>query len=498
MTDDKSFNQHEKQNRLLKEENERLRKELEKALLEKKNLEKECEELKKELISLKSSMPFLAASENTAEACGVPSSKIFYRRNRQEGQKRPTGGQPGHPGHWRKMPIPNVPPLTVKLKVCSHCGNPHLGKPVKNAEQKRTITDTPPPSHNVYEVIYLRYWCNICKKLVRGEIVWLPSHQPYGPSMAAWVAAQRMLGLSVGRVESNLLLTYNLSVSDEVILKLEKWVADALGEDYDRIRTEIQKAKALGGDETQFRINGMNGWMWVFTSVLSSLYKIAPTRGHVVPEDLLKDFKGNLIRDAWKSYDGVECSDHQLDLLHANRWLERAEIRHRIEPRSILTSKKAQLSGPGRPPVEFIQYADGIRAIFKDAIEFSKSRPEPAPAERERAWRTYKRRMGTFLRKGWTDRDAVRISKELLRRLDMLFTFVKTPGVPWHNNDAERAIRQGVLHRKNTGGRRTWKGARALEILLTIYETAKKKGIFFVEWVVKALKRSAGVAAPAV
>jgi transposase len=156
------------------------------------------------------------------------------------------------------------------------------------------------------------------------------------------------------------------------------------------------------------------------------------------------------------------------------------------------------LSGPGRPPTEFIRYADGIRAILKDAIEFSERKPRPTLVEREEACRSYKKQMEAFLRNNWTDKDAVRISKELLRRLDMLFTFVKRKGVPWHNNDAERAIRQGVLHRKNTGGRRTWGGARVLEILLTIFEPAKKKGIPFIEWAVGALKRSAGAAAPAI
>jgi transposase len=47
--------------------------------------------------------------------------------------------------------------------------------------------------------------------------------------------------------------------------------------------------------------------------------------------------------------------------------------------------------------------------------------------------------------------------------------------VPWHNNDAERAIRQGVLHRKISGGRRTWGGADVFGVLLSIYETSKKR-----------------------
>jgi transposase len=55
--------------------------------------------------------------------------------------------------------------------------------------------------------------------------------------------------------------------------------------------------------------------------------------------------------------------------------------------------------------------------------------------------------------------------------------------VPWNNNDAERAIRQGVLHRKISGGRRTWAGAGVFGVLLSIYETSKKRKQRFMEMV---------------
>ena len=105
--------------------------------------------------------------------------------------------------------------------------------------------------------------------------------------------------------------------------------------------------------------------------------------------------------------------------------------------------------------------------------------------ERENAKSEFREEMRAFLDRGWTDEDAVRISKELRKRLDMLFTFMDHEGVPWHNNDAERAIRQGVLHRKISGGRRTWTGAEVFEVILSTYETAKKRGERFIEMVRK-------------
>ncbi|MGP8072923.1 MAG: hypothetical protein ACLPZM_07330, partial [Thermoplasmata archaeon] len=67
------------------------------------------------------------------------------------------------------------------------------------------------------------------------------------------------------------------------------------------------------------------------------------------------------------------------------------------------------------------------------------------------------------------------------------FTFVTEPGVPWHNNEAETQIRQGVLFRKISGGRRSWMGAWVLERLLTVYRTCRKQGVEFLRVVGDAL-----------
>jgi transposase len=275
-----------------------------------KKLKKENEKLKKELARLQGSAPVLAGSDKVAVAGGVPTSKTFYRRNRQEGKKKPTGGQPGHSGHARKKPTPNSPQKRVPLEKCPDCGR-LLGEPIDGSEQKRTVTDIPLPDHIVYEIVYPRYWCGACKKLVRGEAPWLPPNQHFGPAVARRTRYQRMLGLTIGKIQSSLLETYGLTMGESTILKLEKWVADTLREDYEKIREEVVKSSAVNADETSFRIGGMNGWLWVFTTTMGSYYTVAPTRGHKVPEETLEGFEGVLGRDAWKPYDVVKCEGHR-------------------------------------------------------------------------------------------------------------------------------------------------------------------------------------------
>ena len=463
----------------LQKEKEHFKEQYENVEKERKKLKKENKNLKDQIVRLKNSLMTLAASDKTAEAGGVPSSKTFYRRNRNEGTNKPTGGQPGHKGHGRKRPTPTTSPIEITLGECPEC-KMDLGDPVKDAELRRTITDIPFPEHITYEIICLRYYCRKCGKMVNGHASWLPPNQQFGPLIACWIAYQRMLGLSLGKVRSRLIETFDIKMADASILKLEKWVADVLKGDYQRIREEIVGGKIVNADETSFRIDGNNGWLWVFTNTLASLYIVAPSRGHEVPENVLEGFNGVLGRDAWKPYDWVKCAAHQLDLLHVNRWLERAEIKHGIEPRTILSSKPVKLNRPGRPPKQFIEFVDGLRRIFRRGVEYSQKDIRPSSKSQKRMVRQLKRDINILLDKGSHDKDVIRISKELRKRIDMLFTFVNHENVPWHNNDAERAIRQGVLHRKVSGGRRTWSGAGIFETLLSVYETTKKKrGKFF-------------------
>src|SRR5438105_7741659 len=69
-----------------------------------------------------------------------------------------------------------------------------------------------------------------------------------------------------------------------------------------------------------------------------------------------------------------------------------------------------------------------------------------------------------------------RLKNHLWRERPYLFTFLYCPGLDATNNAAERALRPLVVARKNWGGNRTKKGARAQAILTSILQTAQQQG----------------------
>jgi len=186
------------------------------------------------------------------------------------------------------------------------------------------------------------------------------------------------------------------------------------------------------------------------------------------------------VQDGWKPYDTLVGAGHQLDLLHVNRWLEQAEMRHRVQPRPLLREDEAKLDSAGRPPEEFLRFTDGVRRILRETVLWADAHSEASSRVRRRVARAAHRAMVRLTKEDWRDLEAARISKELHRRRRMLFTFLEVPGVPFHNNDAETQVRQGVLYRKISGGRRSWTGAWVLERLLTIYRTCQKRKLEFI------------------
>jgi transposase len=70
----------------------------------------------------------------------------------------------------------------------------------------------------------------------------------------------------------------------------------------------------------------------------------------------------------------------------------------------------------------------------------------------------------------------VRLAEHRWRHLDEWFTFLRVPGVGATNWRAELAIRFGVIYRQVWGGNRTWAGARAQTVLMSVWRTCWQQG----------------------
>ncbi|EQD75327.1 transposase IS66, partial [mine drainage metagenome] len=312
----------------------------------------------------------------------------------------------------------------------------------------------------------------------------------FGPRLKTFVATLRVQGMSLEKIADFLAAVYKLEVSVASLLAMEEAVAESLDGTYSELREEMTDAARTPhaqGDETSMPVNGVTEWAWVGTSSKATVYLIQKGRGGDAAERMWAGYRGVLTHDGLDSYNSVRGADHQMDLVHVNRWLQKVEARHSIAPRGLLSKRAPTFRRAGHPPTEFLEFAAGIRGRLATEVRWEEKHRTASLQVRAHRYQKAVRSMERFLNRTWRDEDVVRIVGELRQRLDRLFTFVRIPGVSWNSNEAEREVRVPVVIRKMNGGRRTARGTWVLERLLTVGRTWRKRKLRFWDFVVEKL-----------
>jgi transposase len=80
------------------------------------------------------------------------------------------------------------------------------------------------------------------------------------------------------------------------------------------------------------------------------------------------------------------------------------------------------------------------------------------------------------------------LAQHLWNHRDELFTSLRQPGLDATNWRAELAIRFGVILRKVWGGSRTWLGARAQSVLMSVWRTCWQQGCSALDFLSQLLR----------
>src|SRR3982750_3189752 len=77
---------------------------------------------------------------------------------------------------------------------------------------------------------------------------------------------------------------------------------------------------------------------------------------------------------------------------------------------------------------------------------------------------------------------AEKYRKRFLKYREKLFTFLDHDGVPWHNNNAEHAIKHFAKYRMVNNGKVTANGLQPYLVLLSIYQTCVYQKLSFLRF----------------
>ena len=231
-------------------------------------------------------------------------------------------------------------------------------------------------------------------------------------------------------------------------------MARKLGPLYEQIKKEVRLFPVCNGDESSWRVDGANYWLWVVVTKYAALYHIDKTRKTEVPKKMLgPEYEGVVGSDSWGAWNRVG-GRHQKCHVHYIRNIKETLLYH-------------------SPSAYYKRHARTLRRILEDSHIDAMPGGKKALAAKKKLDRRILALLGRL--KGETDKHCKKMFKRLRREKDHLFTFLEVDGVEWHNNSAERGIRPCVILRNNSYGSRSEEGAAAIAVLMSVKQTCKAK-----------------------
>ena len=360
------------------------------------------------------------------------------------------GRKPGHLGVTRSKPTHIDHEVVQELTACPDC-HYILGATVGSEDHIQE--DIVPAQVEVTRFTHHRYWCPGCKALVTAPPA--PDEIPHsylGPqTLATMVWLKYHVVVPGNKIVALFKDLMGLTVSEGAVAQALQRLALHLGVEAGVVLATLKVASVKHVDETGWKINGANRWLWSVANKFWSYTRIADSRGSKVPKELLgHPFKGVIVADFFSAYNKMQ-GVQQKCLVHLRREIRKSRGDH--------------------PPPDFTEPEKKLKRLLADADRLAERRGFYSRILFARRIRRLKDRLFDFATDVYSHKAWQRLSKRLLKHKDQIFTFLDVPGVPPDNNHAERAIRPHVILRNRSFHNRTNAGANAHSVLTSLVQT---------------------------
>jgi len=232
--------------------------------------------------------------------------------------------------------------------------------------------------------------------------------------------------------------------------------------EYERLKDSIRAGPAMHMDESRWRIQSEgSGYAWSMSSTTSTdvVFKLADSRGIGNAKELLGDnYQGIGITDRYSAYKNLFCL-HQICWAHIQRtakdlthleFLEEAKLTHVINFYNQLATIYSTIRDYQSEPFNEVLRSQQAAELLDQTIQLC--RPNELDPKK-----------------------LASLKLGILDYRDCLFICLTVAGVPADNNRAERDIKQLVIKRRKSLGSKTTKGARTLEVLMSVCVSLYKR-----------------------
>ncbi|MBU3913824.1 MAG: IS66 family transposase [Nanoarchaeota archaeon] len=365
----------------------------------------------------------------------------FVKEDVKEEPKK-TGQKEGHVGYSRHVPERIDEIKEHKLDKCPICG-----EPVSDTQEirERIIEDIEQPRIKNTKHIIHRCYCKKCDKIVEPEINDALPNARFGLRLMLLVLILKL----DSRVTSNKIVSildtiFGIKISDGEIFGILKQLSEAFGDYYETLVKKIQEAVTKHIDETGWRINGKNYWLWIFINKEIALYVVEKQRSSDVPKKVLGNQEGKFITtDRLSAYNVLVEDTGCLQQVCWTHLLRNSKDLAKHYPEAKYIHKR-------------------MKFIFK------KAKGGKTPKEKLLNW------IDLIAGRRYHGTEVPKFVRSVCRtHREDLFRFIDNPEINPSNNLAEQGLRPAVVIRKVSGGSRSENGAEITGKLLSVLQTAK-------------------------
>lgn len=432
------------------------------------------EQIQSELETLKEKLNKL--SQRTSENSSQPPSQDGFKKKHKEfapKSRKKRGPKHNHPGTTRNGFEQVDRHQTLFLENCPSCG-----------ASVEPVTDAPVRRHQIAELVsqpiqvteYERpqYHCPACGWQGYGELpIGCREDFSYGAllsSLVGWLGYGGHLSWSKQRYLIETIL--GIPLSQGSLAKMHQWFCRSLYPSYEQWWSLVQLPGVRCVDETSYRLNGINYWIWVATSAEVCVLFLAPTRSSAEVKSLLgEDFCGILSSDCWSAYNPQSAAAKQKCLAHVERELKALEGSRLGANRLFAQKVFPILEGARQAHRDYHARLLTLEQLQQIRVAVEAQLEEAIAASPKGGWAADAQTLANRFKRYWRD----------------WFTFLSHPEVKPDNNDAERSLRPVVIHRKVSGGTRSHWGGQLVAMMFSFLETMRLQSKNAVEELFKLL-----------
>ena len=404
-------------------------------------LKKRIKELEEELRATKEALNSALKRIEELEKLVKEKSKPSFVKEDVKDEPKKTGQKEGHIGYSRHIPERIDEIKEYKLDKCPMCGGI-----VSNTQEirERITTDIEKPRTKNTKHLIHRCYCKNCDKIVEPEIYDALPNSRFGLRLMILILILKLdCRIPSNKITSILGSVFGVKISDGEIYNILRQLSEAFRDYYQELEKKIKEALVKNIDETSWRINGKNYWLWIFINKEIALYVVRKKRSGKVPIEILGNQEGKTIIDdrfsAYNELAKVSGCEQQICWAH------------------LLRNSK-----------DLAEHYKEAKYIHKRMKYIYKKAKEREKKENLLRW------MDLIASRSYRSSEVYKFVKSVCRyHRENLFRFVDNPEIESTNNRAEGGLRPAVVIRKISYGSRSEDGAETTAKLLSVLQTIK-------------------------